>query len=84
MKVNIEKKDFLQSFQPNHDNFNKIGKGDDYIFQALAHMGNASHQISWANTVVEDLTDVPEELKSEMKQINQTIYELQQRLREIK
>lgn len=84
MKANIEDKDFLQSHQPNYKNVIKIGKGDDYIFQALAHMGNASHHMSWANTVVAALTEVQEELKTKMKHINQSVHELQELLREIK
>ncbi|MGG1263760.1 hypothetical protein [Brevibacillus laterosporus] len=57
---------------------------DDLIFSALAYMGNASYQMAWANTCVEDIKEVPEELKNEMKQVNQTIHSLQERLREIR
>ena len=72
------------NMQPNYENIKKIGKQEDFIFQALAHMGNASHLMSWANNCVEDVTEVSKEVKNEMKQINETIHHLQERLREIK
>lgn len=57
---------------------------DDYIFSALAYMGNSSHQMSWANNCLEDILVVPENLKKEMIQINSKIHELQDKLREIR
>lgn len=72
------------SMQPNYENIKKLGKQDDFIFQAVAHMGNSSSLMSWANNCVEDVKVVPQDLKVEMKQINMQIHELQDRLREIK
>lgn len=72
------------SMQPNYENIKKLGKQDDFVFQALAHMGNASHLMSWANNYVEDVAAVPQELKSEMVQLTSEINRLQERLREIR
>lgn len=33
--------------QPNYEGFKKLGKLDDYVYQSLAHMGSASHHLSW-------------------------------------
>ncbi|MEK8132978.1 hypothetical protein WMW72_34375 [Paenibacillus filicis] len=65
-------------------NFISIGKENDFIFQALSHMGNASSLMSWANNAVEDEKEVPRQLKEEMKQVNARIHELQECLRDIK
>lgn len=73
----------LLTKQPLHENFKKIGKSEDFFFQALAYMGNASYQMSWANTVLENTSKVPQKLKKEMKMINVKIHELQEQLREI-
>ncbi|MGF9909549.1 hypothetical protein [Brevibacillus porteri] len=56
----------------------------DFLFHALASMGNASGQMSWANTCVRDIQDVPDEVKARMKQINVQIHELQEQLRTIR
>lgn len=79
----MEKKEFIRNFAPNQENIETIGKSDDYIFQALAYMGMSSHHMSWANTTVEDLTNVSDQIKKEMKSINEQIQALQERLREI-
>ncbi|WP_236645949.1 hypothetical protein [Brevibacillus sp. VP] len=52
----------------------------DFLFHALASMGAASGNMAWANTCVEDIEDVPEELKARMKQINEQIHGLQEEL----
>lgn len=70
--------------QPLYDNFKRIGKQNDFIFQALAYMGNATHHMSWANTVLEHEEKVPKELKAEMLQTTAKIHELQDRLRELR
>lgn len=68
--------------------FVQIGMTDEhkknFLFQALASMGNASAQMSWANNSVEDIQEVPDELKVRMKQINAKIHELQDELRSIR
>jgi hypothetical protein len=46
-------------------------------------MGGATAQMSWANTVLEDVDKVPKELKNEMIQVNQIINDLQDKLRKI-
>ncbi|MGG4186415.1 hypothetical protein ABEW24_23980 [Paenibacillus jamilae] len=66
--------------QPNYEGFAKLGVLDDYVFQSLAHMGNASHLMSWAFTVL-DHTDVPKELREEVRQVVAAIPELQEKLR---
>ncbi|MGG3874694.1 hypothetical protein [Brevibacillus laterosporus] len=55
----------------------------DFLFHALASMGNACGNMSWAYTCVGDIEDVPEELKARMKQINEQIHGLQEELRMI-
>lgn len=47
-------KERVLEMQPLRGNFKLIGKEKDYIFQALAYMGEANAQISWANTVLEE------------------------------
>jgi hypothetical protein len=79
----MEKEAIIQ-LQPNYDNFVSLGKDNDFIFQALAHLGNASHLTSWANTVIEDVDRVPQELKIEMIQICEKIHVIQDQLRLIK
>lgn len=56
----------------------------EYIFSALGYIGEASCKMSWANYCIEDIEEVPEELKSEMKAINAEIHRLQDKLREIR
>lgn len=59
------KKTFLEQ-QPLRNNFGRIDKENDFVFQLLVYMGNASHYMAWANTIIEDL-NVPENLKKEIK-----------------
>lgn len=73
-----------EAHQPNYEGFKQLSKLNDFTFQSLAHMGNASHHMAWANTVLEDVKEVPEELKADMKQINAEIHRIQERLREIR
>jgi hypothetical protein len=56
----------------------------DAIFRALSWMGSASNSMSWANNNLEDLGEVSEEIKSEMKQINVEIHRMQEKIRAIK
>ncbi|WP_260288395.1 hypothetical protein [Peribacillus aracenensis] len=69
--------------QPNIENICALGKQEDYMFQALAYMGNASFQMAWANTVISNDNKVSEELKLEMKQINKNIQDIQKKLRDL-
>ncbi|OKO50625.1 hypothetical protein ABH17_028765 (plasmid) [Bacillus toyonensis] len=58
------KKTFLEQ-QPLRNNLGRIDKENDFVFQLLVHMGNASHYMAWENTIIEDL-NVPENLKKEI------------------
>ncbi|HDR5271802.1 hypothetical protein E8M24_08465 [Bacillus thuringiensis] len=71
-------------YRPNLENLKAMGLENDYVFQALAYMGNASQFMSWANTVLELVEEVPEELKEEIKKVHSGIWEMQEKLREIK
>ncbi len=76
--------DNVLDHRPNLENLKKIGKEDDFLFQALAYMGNASQFMSWANTVLELVEEVPEQLKQDIKKVHSGIYEMQEKLREYK
>ncbi|MGG1444893.1 hypothetical protein ABE354_23155 [Brevibacillus laterosporus] len=56
----------------------------DFLFKALASMGNGSGHMSWANNCVADIEDVPDEVNVRMKQINAQIHDLQEQLRMIR
>lgn len=66
--------------QPGYEGFKQLGKLDDYVFQSLAHLGDASHKLSWGLTVLEH-TDVPVELQEEIKQAMQSISKVKEKLR---
>ncbi|SDY43468.1 hypothetical protein [Bacillus sp. 166amftsu] len=76
--------DNVLDHRPNLENLKAIGKEDDYVFQALAYMGHATHFMSWANTVLELVEEVPEGLKEEIKKVHSSIWEMQEKLREFK
>ncbi|PFJ07324.1 hypothetical protein COD67_00955 [Bacillus cereus] len=76
--------DNVLDHRPNLENLKVIGKEDDYVFQTLAYMGDASKFMSWANTVLECAEGIPDELKQEIKKVHAGIWEMQERLREIK
>ncbi|MEG7339142.1 hypothetical protein V6E27_10940 [Bacillus cereus] len=80
----VEFSDNVLDHRPNLENLKAIGKEDDYLFQALAYMGNASKFMSWANTVLELVEEVPEQLKQDIKKVHSGIYEMQEKLREYK
>jgi len=67
--------------QPHYDSFVAHGRNQDYIYQALVHMGYATIEMSWANTVLSDMTDVPKEFINEMKTSTIQIDEYKERLR---
>lgn len=52
--------------QPGYENFKQLGKLNDYIYQSLVHMQNASHQLSWGLTVL-DHADIPANLREEIR-----------------
>lgn len=67
--------------QPGYEKFRQLGVLDNYVYQSLVHMGNASHQLSWALTVLEH-TKVPKDLKEEIRQVAIAIDKSQEQLRE--
>ncbi|MDM5270512.1 hypothetical protein AAHB47_01525 [Bacillus wiedmannii] len=71
-------------YRPNLENLKAMGLENDYVFQALAYMGNASQFMSWANTVLALVDNVPEKLKQDIKKVHSGIYEMQEKLREYK
>ncbi|MEB9684589.1 hypothetical protein BK742_26135 [Bacillus thuringiensis serovar pingluonsis] len=75
--------DNVLDYRPNLENLKAMEKDDDYVFQALAYMGNASQFMSWANTVLELVEEVPEELKEEIKKVHSGIWGMQERLRAV-
>ncbi|WP_340389524.1 hypothetical protein [Paenibacillus sp. FSL E2-0151] len=66
--------------QPGYEGFKQLGKLDDYVYQSLSHLGDASHKLSWSLTVLEN-TDVPKELQEEIKQVLQAVGDIKQKLR---
>ncbi|MRS27110.1 hypothetical protein GJV13_25560 [Bacillus sp. RIT694] len=80
----MEFSDNVLDHRPNLENLKAIGKEDDYLFQALAYMRNASQFMSWANTVLELVEEVPEQLKQDIQKVHSGIWEMQEKLREIK
>ena len=73
--------------QPNYEAFRESGKLDDYAYQSLVHMQNASHQLSWALTVL-DHANIPVELLEEVRlavvKTSCTFGDLQEKLRAYK
>jgi hypothetical protein len=65
------------------EKFQAIGKGEDYIFQSLAHLGEGSHKLSVATTLLSQLNEVPSELKEELKSIQQMLHDFKEKLRKI-
>jgi hypothetical protein len=65
------------------EKFQAIGKGEDYIFQSLAHLGEGSHKLSVATTLLSQLNEVPTELKEELKSIQQTLHDFKEKLRKL-
>ena len=80
----VEFSDNVLDHRPNLENLKVIGKENDFMFQALAYMGHASHFMSWANTVLELVEEVPEQLKQDIKKVHSGIWEMQEKLREYK
>ncbi len=73
--------------QPNYEGFKALGKLDDYAYQSLVHMQNASYQLSWALTVL-DHANIPVELLEEIRlaviKTSSTFGDLQEKLRPYK
>ncbi|ETT81060.1 hypothetical protein MKZ08_15420 [Viridibacillus sp. FSL R5-0477] len=60
----------------------EMGLDEDYIFQTLAYMGNAAHQMAWATMTLHKAYDIPVEIKNEMLKMIQNISDVQELLRE--
>lgn len=66
--------------QPNYEGFEQLGKLKDYVFQSLAHLGDATHKLSWGLTVLEH-TSVPKELQNEIRKAIQAVNNIKEKLR---
>ncbi|AGB62759.1 hypothetical protein [Bacillus phage phiAGATE] len=64
------------------DKFKALGRENDYVYQALAFLGEASHSMSLAATVLRNESSVPKDLKKKIKNYQQAFWELQDQLRE--
>lgn len=85
--INEEPVEFSENVldhRPNLANLKALGLEDDYVFQALAYMGDASQFMSWANTVLALVDDVPEQLKRDIKKVHLGIHEMLEKLRAYK
>lgn len=73
--------------QPGYENLKHLGKLDDYIYQSLVHMQNASHQLSWGLTVL-DHADIPADLREEIRltvvKTSSALSDLQEKLRSLR
>ncbi|MEE4580556.1 hypothetical protein V2V06_21195 [Paenibacillus polymyxa] len=50
------------------------------MFQSLAHLGDATHKLSWGLTVLED-TNVLKELQNEIRKAIQAVNDIKEKLR---
>ncbi|WNO29858.1 hypothetical protein [Bacillus phage SDFMU_Pbc] len=62
--------------------FRALGREDDYVYQALAFLGEASHNMAIASTVLRNESSVPKDLKKKIKNYQQAFWELEDQLRE--
>lgn len=62
--------------------FKELGREDDYVYQSLAFLGEASYNMSLASTVLRNEPNVPKDLKMKIKNYQQAFWELQDQLRE--
>lgn len=62
--------------------FEAIGKGDDYKFQVLSFMGEATHGLIVANTIATSSdNDIPQELRDELNRLANECSELKDKIR---
>lgn len=66
------------------ENFKSLGKENDYIFQVLSFMGEASYKMSTAFTLTENIKDFPKELEDEFRDITTRYWSLQSKVRELR
>jgi hypothetical protein len=63
------------------DQFKSIGKEDDFIFQSLVFLGHGSKNLSLSTTLLSEADEVPEELKRELKGIQEQLHEFREKIR---
>lgn len=68
-----------EMFQMNH--FKEMGKEQDFFYQALSFMGEASWKLSIASTVMREEDAIPIDLKKELKKIQTQLSDFQEKLR---
>ncbi|AIW03541.1 hypothetical protein CPT_Moonbeam143 [Bacillus phage Moonbeam] len=73
----------VEDVMPLYDNFERIDKLESPIFQAIVYIQNAANLLSWANTVIEDHEDVPDEVKDFMKTMTGGLHDAVDMLREV-
>ena len=66
------------------ENFKSLGKENDYIFQVLSFMGEASYKMNTAFTLTENIKDFPKELEDEFRDITTRYWSLQSKVRELR
>lgn len=66
------------------DRFKEMGKENDLIFQSLVFLGEGSQKLSLVTTVLGHEENVPEELKDELKAIQQHVHNFKDKLRSLK
>lgn len=74
----------LKHNQPDYAYLKELGLHEDYLFQVLAYMGNASHQMAWASTTLSAVDEVPVEVITGLKEIYQKMCDVQEQLRDIR
>lgn len=67
------------------DKFEAIGKGEDYHFQVLSFIGEATHKLNVANAII-DSTDlnIPEEIVAKLSDVINNLSALKDQIRNIK
>lgn len=63
-------------------NFKRLGKENDYIYQALVFLGQASQKLSLARTILKD-HDIAPDMMGEMGETQQWVHDFQDHLREL-
>ncbi|AHJ87510.1 hypothetical protein Bp8pC_079 [Bacillus phage Bp8p-C] len=63
------------------EEFKAIGKENDYVFQALAFMGEASKNLSLATTVLSEEDSISADDKARIKAIQRYISSVQEKIR---
>lgn len=67
------------------DKFEAIGMGEDYHFQVLSFIGEATHKLIVANTIIDSTgLDIPKEVVAELSDVISNISALKDKIRSIK